>query len=60
MFHDIQTNTQLSLVWDHVILNVIVLPFNHQNDSVDKPLKQLIRELNQTNIPLRTLFSKTY
>eukprot|EP01084_Bolivina_argentea_P009525 17780_1 len=57
--HDIQNNTEIYKIWDNIILNVIVLPYNHTNDSVDKPLKQLIKELLHTNISLRKLFTKT-
>eukprot|EP01084_Bolivina_argentea_P146624 256682_1 len=57
--HDIQNNLKMSPIWDSIILNVIVLPFNHSSQVVEKPLKQLIRELTQNGIPLRKLFSRT-
>ena len=57
--HEIEKTVQLRDVWDSIILNIIVLPYNHDNASVDKPLRKLIHDLNYTNIPVRTLFNKT-
>ena len=57
--HDIETITQIKEIWDTIHLNVIVLPFNYTNVSVNGYLKELIDDLQHTKIPLRKLFSKT-
>ena len=57
--HDIETITQIKEIWDTIHLNVIVLPFNYTNVSVNSHLKALIEDLKHTKIPLRRLFSKT-
>eukprot|EP01084_Bolivina_argentea_P007998 14972_1 len=57
--HDILNHTEMCKIWDSITLNVIVLPYNHTNSGVDKRLKQLIKGLQHTNVPLTKLFSKT-
>ena len=37
----------------------MVLPFNHESESVDRPLKLLLRQLATCDVPMRALLSKT-
>ena len=57
--HEIEHTSRLEAIWNQVTLNVLVLPFDHHNQLVDKPLKSLIHSLASTKIALRALFSKT-
>eukprot|EP01084_Bolivina_argentea_P007997 14961_1 len=57
--HDIRNNTKIHKLVDSIILNVIVLPYNHTNSTVNNLLKTLLNELQDMNISLEKLFSKT-